>query len=193
MINITPTEILEYYFCPRFIYFMNVLHIPQYEDRRFKVQKGRDIHEKRQRENPDYLWKKINVVKRLGIQQLTSKALHLNGIPDDIVILDDGSYAPVDYKYAIYPDYVYKGHRMQIGAYALLIENIYQVTVSQGFIFYIRDGSKVARIPFSDKLRQDTLQAIGDILKITEQEKIPDSASRSVKCMDCTYKNICVI
>ena len=31
---VTPSEILEYIWCPRFIYFMNVLMVPQFEDRR---------------------------------------------------------------------------------------------------------------------------------------------------------------
>ena len=36
-IYVTTSILLEYLFCPRFIYFMNCLCIPQNEDKRFKV------------------------------------------------------------------------------------------------------------------------------------------------------------
>lgn len=191
--KITPTELLEYYFCPRFIFFMNVLKIPQYEDRRFKVQKGREIHKQRMKANPDYLWKKLKVQNRLGPTQLSSEALGLSGIPDDIAILENGSYAPIDFKWAVYPNYVYPGHRIQIAAYALLIEDIYQKPVDVGYIFYIRDGSKVVEVPITLTLREKVHKAIQEILAIINGEKIPDPRSRSIKCLDCTYRNICVV
>ena len=43
-ISITISEVMEYLFCPRFIYFMNCLNIPQYEEKRYKVIMGREIH-----------------------------------------------------------------------------------------------------------------------------------------------------
>jgi hypothetical protein len=42
---ITPSEIIEFLYCKRFIYFMKCLGIRQYEEKRYKVQKGREIHE----------------------------------------------------------------------------------------------------------------------------------------------------
>ena len=39
-IMITPSEVIEHIYCPRFTYYMNVLNIPQFEDRRFKVLKA---------------------------------------------------------------------------------------------------------------------------------------------------------
>ncbi len=56
---ITPSEIIEFLYCKRFIYFMKCLGIRQYEEKRYKVQKGREIHEKREKENRDYLRKKL--------------------------------------------------------------------------------------------------------------------------------------
>ncbi|MFK7978695.1 MAG: CRISPR-associated protein Cas4, partial [Saprospiraceae bacterium] len=45
MFSITPSQIIEYLFCPRFTYFEYVLRIPQYEDRHYKVGRGREVHE----------------------------------------------------------------------------------------------------------------------------------------------------
>ena len=57
--SLTASHLLEYLFCPRFTYFEYVLDIPQHEDKRFKVEVGRTIHEKIRKMNADYLRKKI--------------------------------------------------------------------------------------------------------------------------------------
>ncbi|MCD6233937.1 MAG: CRISPR-associated protein Cas4 [Candidatus Marinimicrobia bacterium] len=191
--KITPSHLLSYYFCPRFIWFMYVLSIPEYEERRFKVQKGKEIHENRQKNNPDYLWKKLDVVKRFGAMELKSEKEHLSGVPDDIVELKDGSLAPVDYKWAVYPDFVYPGHRMQIGAYGVLIEEIYHKPVRCGFIFYIRDGSRVVDVKITDRLKQKVRESTEKIVTIIQGEEMPDVAGRKIRCLDCTYRNICVL
>ena len=38
---ITPSELIEFNYCKRFIYYMKCLNIPQFEEKRFKVQKGK--------------------------------------------------------------------------------------------------------------------------------------------------------
>ena len=44
-IFVTVSDALEYLFCPRFIFFMHCLGIAQREERRYKVLKGRELHE----------------------------------------------------------------------------------------------------------------------------------------------------
>jgi CRISPR-associated exonuclease Cas4 len=58
-VYVTASVLLEYLFCPRFIYFMNCLCIDQNEDKRFNVLKGREVHEGKVRANIDYLRKII--------------------------------------------------------------------------------------------------------------------------------------
>ncbi|OQX06467.1 MAG: CRISPR-associated protein Cas4, partial [Desulfobacteraceae bacterium IS3] len=43
-ILLTPSEIIEYFYCPRFIYFIFSLGIDQHEEKRFKVLMGREVH-----------------------------------------------------------------------------------------------------------------------------------------------------
>ena len=42
-IFITPSDVIEYLYCPRFIYYMKCLDIPKHEDKRYKVVKGREV------------------------------------------------------------------------------------------------------------------------------------------------------
>ena len=92
---ITISDVLEYLFCPRFIYYMHCLDIPQHEESRFKVMKGREVHEKKLITNPDYLRKKLGVVKKEMNVFVASKQHHIKGIIDEVLILDDGTAAPL--------------------------------------------------------------------------------------------------
>ena len=94
--SITASDILEYLYCPRFIYFENYLDIPQHQDKRFKVQKGRDVYDdNKQRINPAYLRKKLGCIERKSSAYLSS-ARGIRGIVDEILLMDDGSAAPLD-------------------------------------------------------------------------------------------------
>jgi CRISPR-associated exonuclease Cas4 len=62
--SITVTHVLEHLYCPRFTYFEYVLAVPEGQQRRWKVQKGREVHRWRQQVNAQYLRKKLGVVAR---------------------------------------------------------------------------------------------------------------------------------
>ena len=83
---ITISDVLEYLFCPRFIYYMHCLDIPQHEEKRFKVMKGREVHEKKMITNPEYLRKKLGVVKKEINVFIASKQHHIKGIVDEVLI-----------------------------------------------------------------------------------------------------------
>jgi len=40
---ITPSDVMEYLFCPRFVYYMNVLKVEQHEHRRVLVDRTVNI------------------------------------------------------------------------------------------------------------------------------------------------------
>ena len=113
---ITISDVLEYLFCPRFIYYMHCLDIPQHEESRFKVMKGREVHEKKLITNPDYLRKKLGVVKKEMNVFVASKQHHIKGIIDEVLILDDGTAAPFEYKYAEFKDTIFQTYKYQTGA-----------------------------------------------------------------------------
>ena len=178
-------------YCPRFIYFMKVLKIPQYENRRFKVEKGKEIHKKRKRENPNYLWKKIGAVDREQNVWLFSKKYYLSGIIDEIVTLEDDSLAPLDFKFTKFKGYNYRTHRKQMLCYCLLIDENYDKDVKKGYIYYIRDGYTQKKINYSQSKKEKIIQVVNNILNIIKEEKLPKKTTYEKRCRDCTYKNIC--
>ena len=189
---LTPSEVVEHIWCPRFTYFMNVLMIPQFEDRRYKVLKGREVHKRREKENRDYLRKKIGVVNKEQAVYLASPKVRVRGIVDEVLFLDDGTMAPLDFKYTEYKERAFRTHAIQVTLYGLLIEEVYQAEVTRGYVAYIRGGSKVLEVPLSDEIREATDQILDDIFAIIHTGKLPRKTANRNHCVDCCYKNICV-
>ena len=190
---LTPTEVLEYVWCPRFIWFINVQHIPQYEDKRYKVLKGREIHARRETDNKAYLRRKIGVVDKQIAVYLASPQLRLRGVVDEVLWLKDGTMAPLDYKYTKVNEYekVFKTHQMQIRIYAALIQEIYKTQVNKGFVAYIRGPQKILDVPVLPEHLSEITQIVDDIFRIIQIGQLPKRAPKS-HCTDCCYKKICV-
>ena len=189
---ITPSEVLEHIYCPRFTWFMNVQNIPQHEESRFKVLKGREVHRRRSLENRDYLRRKIGAVKREIEVYLASPTLQLRGIVDEVLWLKDGTMSPLDYKYTEVRDVVFKTHEMQIILYAMLIHEVYAASVTRGFVAYVRDGNQLLEVPVTEEKMEQARLLIGQIFDIMRSGRLPRRTAHRIRCEDCCYKNICV-
>ena len=189
MISLTPSHIIEYLFCPRFTYFENVLGIPQYEERHYKVMKGRNMHELKLTRNKDYFRKRIGVKEKYLDQYLTNDMLR--GVVDEVLLLDDGTMAPLDYKFAKYEERLYKTYKTQLSCYALLIEDNFQKKVNKGFLVYIRSKNKLLEVKITEKDKMEVRNAIAGIEHIIRKNFYPKGTKDKAKCITCTYRNIC--
>jgi CRISPR-associated exonuclease Cas4 len=188
--NITPSQIIEYLFCPRFTYFEYVLCIPQYEERHYKVEKGRNMHALKMIRNKDYIRKKIAATGKHTDQYLANNMIR--GKIDEVLELADGSMAPLDYKYAMYKDRVYDTYKTQLFCYAWLIEENFNKPVKKGFLVYTRSKNKLVEISIEDKDKDRVKQAGSDIINIISQNIFPKATRYKKKCVTCTYRNICI-
>jgi len=188
--SITASDILEHLFCPRFTYFQSYLHIPQHEEKRFKVQKGRTIHEDRMRVNPKYLRKNLGCIDRKQSVYLSSRK-GLRGIVDEILFLDDNSAAPLDYKYAQYKDRTFKNHKYQLTFYGELIKDRFQVPVNRGFIVYTRSRNKLIEVPITERMYSELDAIVSDFLNVAQRGVYPKPTKYKARCGDCCYRNIC--
>ncbi len=187
---ITATDILEYLYCPRFTWFELYMKIPEHQGRRFKVIKGRRVHEDKARFNPEYLRKKVGCADRKKKVYLSSSA-GIYGIVDEVLFLDDGSAAPLDFKYAEYKDRIFRNHKYQLTFYAKLIEDNYNITVNRGFIIFTRSKNKLVEVPITSKMYSELMKIIEKFLKIVQKGVYPKPTRSGAKCLDCCYKNIC--
>ena len=146
-----PSDVLEYLYCPRFIFFERVMKIPQHEELRFKVLEGREIDRKKKIQNPEYLRKKIGAIdKRIDVW-MASEKLHLKGRVDEILFLQDRTAAPLDYKYAEWKERLWKNHKAQAILYALLIQENFNIAVNRGYIVYIRSKNYLKEVEFKPR------------------------------------------
>ena len=190
---ITPSEVIEYLYCPRFIYYMKVLNVSQYEHRRKLVNKGRDIHNLKLVRNKEYLRNKIGVIDKQQDVYLTSRKLHLVGRVDEVLFLKEGKAAPLDYKFAFWDDRIYKTLKMQQTLYALMIEENYGKVVDRAYLVYVRSMNKLVELEVTDKLKTEAKKIIRDMFEVIELNYFPPGTKVKSKCNDCTYRNLCGI
>ena len=188
--SITPSEIIQYLYCPRFIYFEKVLGIPQYEEKSYKAMKGRHLHDSKQKMNSHYLRKKIGVTEKFQEQYLTNEMLR--GKVDEVLMLDDGTAAPLDYKFAQYKDRVFNTYKTQLACYAWLIEDNFNRTVDRGYLVYTRSKSKLIEVELEESFKRGVKEKARDIIRIIDKNFFPKATRYKKRCIECTYRNICV-
>lgn len=190
MISIYPSQIIEYLFCPRFIFFEYVLRIPQYEEKYYKVIKGREIHDEKLKRNKEYLRQKIGVVNKFLDQYLCNDLLR--GEIDEVLDLNDGTMAPLDYKFAEFKEKIYSTYKTQLTCYAILIEENFHRKVNKGYLVYVRSNNKLVEVNISEEDKENINENIKNIINIIDKNYYPKGTKDKLKCIDCTYKNICV-
>lgn len=188
--SVTPSEIIQYLYCPRFIYFEKVLGIPQFEEKSYKAMRGRRIHEKKTQINKDYLRKSLGVTDKLQEQYLTNNLLR--GKVDEVLTLGDDTMAPLDYKFAQYKDKVFNTYKTQLACYACLIEDNFGKKVNRGFLVYTRSKSKLVEVPISEHEKEEVKECALAIGEIICENRFPKATKYKKRCVDCTYRNICI-
>jgi CRISPR-associated exonuclease Cas4 len=191
-ISITISDVLEYLFCPRFIYFMYCLDIPQHEEKRFKVLKGREIHEVRRKTNTQYLRKRLGCIRKETSVYMSSPENHIRGIVDEVLFLEDGTAAPFEYKFAEYKGRVFSTYRTQLTFHGLMIKENYNIDVERGFICYTRSNNLIKELRFKPKDFEEAKGTVRNILDIIQRGYFPEKTKYKNKCIDCCYRNICV-
>ena len=190
MLSLTPSHIIQYLYCPRFTYFEYVLAIPQYEEKNYKVMRGRELHDQRLEQNKNYLRKRVGAVDKYLDQYLTNALIR--GRVDEVLLLSDGTMAPLDYKFAAYADKVYETYRTQLYCYAWLIEENFGKEVNKGFLVYTRSHNKLIEVGISDMDKGEVKKAAASIQKIIDENFYPKATKYKARCLTCTYRNICV-
>jgi len=190
MISLTPSHIIQYLYCPRFTYFEYVLGIPQFEEKSYKAMKGREIHDEKLEQNKGYIRRRIGVTHKYEDQYLTND--YLRGRVDEVLLLKDGTMAPLDYKFAVYDERIYNTYQTQLLCYALLIEHNFSRKVNKGFLVYVRSKHKLVEVEITEKEKDDVKKCTFEIERIIHLNFFPRATSSKKRCLTCTYQNICV-
>ncbi len=189
MFTLTPSHIIQYLYCPRFIYFEYVLQIPEYQEKDFKVNKGREVHAQKTQINKAYLRQKIGAIDKWIGSYLTNDSLR--GEVDEVLLLDDDTMAPLDFKFAKYEGRIYDTYKTQLYCYAILIEHNFNKSVDKGFLVYTRSRNKLIEIPIKEAQKTKVSKAALAIQQIIGENTYPKATKFKKRCLNCTYRNIC--
>jgi CRISPR-associated exonuclease Cas4 len=189
--GLTVTDIVQYYYCPRKVYFLRVMDVPAGVRR--KMEYGDKVHELEKRRMLErkgfYGFDKEEVTEVIQDLQVESRRLGLRGKLDVVLRLRDGELVPVETKYTDFAS-LQRHYLKQLYAYALLLEEWGGVPVKKGLIYFAQQKKSIAvEIAPEDK------ESILRDMKIIEQMLLSEEPPRAVspeKCSYCEVKKYCI-
>jgi len=188
MIILRVSDIKQYIYCPRIIYFYYVLPILRRVTR--KMEYGRLEHieishlEKRRK------------LKAYGILEgsrdfhvfMQSSRLGLNGLLDMSITASSGEIYPVEFKHSISKRGLHQ--KYQLAAYAMLLEEKCFKPVRYGFLYLIPTKT-IVPVEITASMREHVKKVLSAIRKIIANERIPGYIRSRTRCTDCEFKNYC--
>lgn len=187
MIKLRVTDVKQYIYCPRIIYFTYVCPVEKKITR--KMEYGKEEHLILDRLEKRRTFKRYNLSEgeRRFHQYLRSERLGLEGRLD-MHIVSEGEYFPVEFKHTK------KGpalnHKYQLVSYAMLLEDYYSKPVRCGFLYLTAD-KRVYPIEITANARIFVKEVLEKIREIITKESMPGPNRHKHRCTDCEYRNYC--
>ena len=135
------------------------------------------------------LWKRLTpkIISELSIN---SDKLQLTGIIDRIEAYTE-SYVPIELKTGKMPeDGVWPGHRIQIAAYAMLIEEKFNTKVKEGFINYL-DAKETRHIAINPFMKEEIISLVKEVQNLLKKQILPEYCGNKNKCTNCGLREQC--
>jgi CRISPR-associated protein Cas4 len=135
------------------------------------------------------LWEELTP-KIISEIKLESDKLQLKGIADKVEVYHN-RYVPIELKTGKAPkEGMWPGHRIQIAAYAMLIEENFKTRVKEGFIHYL-DAKEVRHVAINPFMKEEIIQLTGQVQELLEKSRIPDYCENRNKCTNCGLRKEC--
>ena len=134
-------------------------------------------------------------VKRYGLEEakklfrvrLFSPTIGLSGQLDMLLITESGYY-PVEFKHT--RSRLGVNHRIQLSAYALLVEAEFETKVETGF-FCVSPENSLTPIAITEDDRRKIYDTVGEMRHLALTQHWPESTTDKGKCVSCEWKNFC--
>lgn len=182
---ITVTDLRQYNYCPRVVYFTGMLPRPLTG----KMREGLIAHEEEiDRENRRSLRPyKLADGRRLYKVRLQDATLGISAILDMLVVRET-EVIPIEHKMSNGP--LAATHRAQLMAYGLLASSSYGLPAIRGFVYWL-PRRRATEVPFTADLEIRTRQLIAAVREIRSTEALPAPTLHGEKCTDCEFRRFC--
>jgi CRISPR-associated exonuclease Cas4 len=185
-LTLTVTDVKNFVYCPRVVYFMYCL--PQrpltYKMAEGKLEHGRTEELEERRSLRAY---GLTEGQREFKVHLASERLGLTGLLDMVVITVQEAI-PVEFKNTTGP--LGLNHKYQLVAYALLVEEQWDQPVRRGFVYRI-PIKRSQELPITPNGRRFVLRALEQIRRLIATETMPLPTTRRGRCRDCEFRRFC--
>jgi CRISPR-associated protein Cas4 len=137
----------------------------------------------------DELWQKLTP-KIKSEFKIRSNNLLLTGIIDQIEEYEDG-IVPIELKTGKMPkEGVWPGHKIQLAAYALLLEDLQGNEIKEGFVHYL-DADERRQVVINPFLKEEVIELRKKVISTLDSNKIPEICENMRKCAVCGLKKQC--
>ncbi len=181
------SDLRQWTYCPRVIWWTHVCPVGKVES--FKM--------------------KLGIAKERRLQRLQKRrSLHAFGLRDgqiesnvelcsprlglagrlDLLIHHAGLRYPVEIKFTFGPARL--NHQLQLAGYALLLEAIYGLPVSHGYIVRL-PADTIDRIEIDAPMRELAWRTLQAVRTTILQERMPAPTPQPNRCHDCEYLRFC--
>ena len=121
---------------------------------------------------------------------ISSERLHLKGIIDRLEKYEC-DYIPIELKTGKpAANGIWPSHRIQLAAYALLLEDKFSVNVKEGFIHYL-DYKQKKQLVMNSFIRQEVIDLTNKVISLLKSKTLPVFCSNKNKCDSCGLKDAC--
>jgi CRISPR-associated exonuclease Cas4 len=181
------SDVKQYTYCPRIPFYRYALPVERRAT--FKMEHGKEQHVNLERLESRRKLRRygLGTGERLFNLWLRSDRLGLAGKLDLLIRTKDADY-PVEFKFT--GEGVAANHRLQLTAYALLVEEQFGRRVDRGFVYLIpADDVRVMEVSQSE--REAVLRSLVAIRESVLAERMPPATAVRRRCVDCEYRNYC--
>lgn len=180
---VAVSDLRQYLYCPRIIYWRRVLRFGGKETP--LMLRGKELQSRS-------VSRALELVPLRGCRAMrdiymTSDDLGLRGRLDALIVCNTKERAyPLEVKHGNPAS----SHKVQLAAYSLLVERVYNLQVNEGFLYYPKKEGLV-RVIISPELRKKALDTVNRIREILIEESLPPPTKNAGKCFVCEHYVAC--
>ncbi|MEM4263398.1 MAG: CRISPR-associated protein Cas4 [Candidatus Woesearchaeota archaeon] len=135
------------------------------------------------------LWESLTP-KLKSEYKVASENLYLTGKIDQVQVFSS-LLVPVEIKTGKAPkEGAWEDHKIQLAAYALLLEDKFKTPVNSGIIRYVDDG-EARTIEINPFLKDQVKGLVKEVKDVLSSDKLPPFSKNENKCKNCGLKKIC--
>jgi CRISPR-associated exonuclease Cas4 len=187
------TDLKQYTYCPRIVFYRYCL--PTIRPLTFLMEEGIRQHtvEENREERRSLRHYQIEEGERFFQVALQSQTLGLTARLDLAIAIPSQTATGAE---AVVVEYKYSEQKagahfkLQLAAYALLLEEAWNIPVKRGFIYSIPQ-KRAEAVAITPHLRKKVVQTVNDIRHLIEHQQMPEPPASQGRCVTCEFRRFC--